>query len=101
MSTFSGEDHTGLMDYLRVDNCFPMIEIKAYTADEINKQIYSRENVWKTLLKGESDRWKSINELILLLKTASNLNLKLKSSIIRDEWLEENKSYSYKLTVVL
>jgi hypothetical protein len=71
---------SGLMDYSSIESNFPEVEICIYTQEEINKHIESRSKYWTSLLKGEEKRWKSINELLEVLRNANNKNLLLNDS---------------------
>jgi hypothetical protein len=51
---------SGLMDYEVIENCQPIVEIAALEPQAIEKALVARTNVWKTILRGKSDRWTSI-----------------------------------------
>jgi hypothetical protein len=66
---------SGLMDFAEVENAHQIVEITALTATEIERAIQSRILVWKTLLKGESDKWSSIAALVEVYRRAANSEL--------------------------
>ena len=55
---------SGLMDYSSIDSNFSFVELRLYDQVEIDKLIESRTKAWKTLLKGETERWTSMNHLV-------------------------------------
>lgn len=67
---------SGLMDYAPVEDAYPSIEIRPYQQDEIERYIKSRTTAWTSLLKGEKERWDSIDELIDVFKNSTNHTLK-------------------------
>jgi hypothetical protein len=54
---------SGLMDYVRIEDCEPVIEIQAMTAEQVAQALEARTTVWKQLLRGERERWNDIDEL--------------------------------------
>ena len=74
---------SGLMDYSSIDNSFTFVELRLYDQDEIDKMITSRTEVWTSLLKGEKERWTSINHLVDTLKNSNNKHLLLYDSTKR------------------
>jgi len=75
---------SGLMDYVEVESSQPTVEIRAITEAEIAKIIHARTHVWKSLLRGEADRWSSIEQLIEVYRRAANAKLSISS--LRKDW---------------
>jgi hypothetical protein len=63
---------SGLMDYRAVEECHPLVEIHAMEPQQVEKALEARTNVWKRLLRGESERWTSIEELRTVYRTSAN-----------------------------
>ena len=74
---------SGLMDYSSIESNFSFVELRLYDQVEIDKLIESRTKVWKTLLKGETKRWSSINHLVDTFKKSNNKFLLLYDSTRR------------------
>jgi carboxypeptidase C (cathepsin A) len=74
---------SGLMDYSSIENSFTFVELRLYDQDEIDRMIQSRTKVWTSLLKGEKERWTSINHLVDTLKKSNNKHLLLYDSTKR------------------
>lgn len=91
---------SGLMDYGHVSECAPTVEIRLLSEDDIHRAIEARK-IWKLLLAGERDRWKSIEQLLNVYKSANNVRLLLdQSPAIRDEWDKDGAEYAYSCIVV-
>jgi hypothetical protein len=88
---------SGLMDYVSVETCHTLVEIELKTADDIEKALHSREKVWTMLLKGETERWGTIKNLLKTYKTSANKNLDVSKefSRIRDDWDGRRDEYEY------
>ncbi len=88
---------SGCMDYAHVEDAFPMIEIQLDHPDDIERCIQSRTTSWKSLLKGETERFGSIEELIDIYRNSTNhtLNIWKGFSKIRDEWDGSKTKYHY------
>jgi len=90
---------SGLMDYCHIKDCFPLVEIRLWSAEQISKALECRNKVWRELLTGEKERWKSIDELKELYRralTASNLiSGQFHLAKIRDEWVNEAATFDY------
>jgi hypothetical protein len=69
---------SGLMDYAGIGTCAPVVEIMIWTAEGIRKALTARRETWRSLLKGEDRRWKSLAELIGLYERAL--------SVLDDTW---------------
>jgi hypothetical protein len=63
---------SGLMDYDAIENCQPSVEIAAMEPSEIEKALEARQRTWKMLLRGESERWATIEDLRKLYREAAN-----------------------------
>jgi hypothetical protein len=90
---------SGLMDYEDVENCQPVVEIAAMEPQDIEKALVARTNVWKALLRGESARWMSIEELLKLYRTAANNRISVQT--IRVRWNESTSECEYAVTASL
>jgi hypothetical protein len=90
---------SGLMDYEVIENCNPIVEIAVMEPLAIEQALVARTNVWKTLLRGESERWTSIEELRNLYRTAANT--RISAQAIRVRWDESTNEFEYTVTAVL
>jgi len=63
---------SGLMDYDRIENCQPVVEIAPMEPSDIDRALRARTNVWMNLLQGETERWSSIEELRNVYRNAAN-----------------------------
>lgn len=63
---------SGLMDYSSFEECNPRVEVAPLTPAEIKNALDSRTRVWTTLLRGESERWRDVEELKELYRTSRN-----------------------------
>ena len=88
---------SGCMDYCAVEGAFPLVEIRLSHPDDIDRIINARTTAWKSLLKGEKERWGTMENLISTYRNSSNHKLKVWKgfSKIRDEWDGTNKQYHY------
>jgi hypothetical protein len=93
MAQVSAEYDSGLMDYCSIDECYPEVEISVLTNDEIQRAIQTRTTIWKTLLNGERDRWRTHAELVELYRSATNSQIQAKS--LRAEWDGSHSEYEY------
>jgi hypothetical protein len=82
---------SGLMDYAPIEESKPIVEVRALNMVEIAKAIDSRSRVWTSLLKGEAERWSSIEELIDTYKRATNQ--KVSVSPVRISWNAHCEEY--------
>jgi hypothetical protein len=94
---------SGLMDYVSVETCHTLAEIQLETADDIQKALHCRETEWTSLLKGETERWGSMNNLLKIYRQAANsrLNVCMGFSRIRDDWDGSKEEYGYDFAVGL
>lgn len=72
LAEVSAHYDSGLMDYVEVEEAKTVVEIRLLSVEEIEKAIFSRTHVWKNLLRGERERWTSIDQLIDAYKNSSN-----------------------------
>ena len=84
---------SGLMDYNRVETCKPDVRIEAMKASEIDKALEARTRVWTALLRGESHRWTSIEELRNVYRTAANHSVNAET--INARWNGRSTEYEY------
>jgi len=89
------------MDYSRIDSNFSFVELRLYYQVEIDKLIESRTKAWKTLLKGETERWTSINQLVDTFKKSNNKFLLLYDSTrrIRADFDGTQTEYDFQLDI--
>ena len=86
---------SGLMDYAGHETCQPQVEIRTLTSQEITDGIRLRREVWTELLKGEKERWGTIDRLIAIFEKAANRNFNAASfSAI---WDNTQPEYHYEL----
>lgn len=95
---------SGLMDYCAIESAHDMIEIRVSSSSEIERAISSRTGTWTSLLAGEKERWKAIDELVVLLGSASNSQLAVPEELslrpkIRDTWSTPDASCEYELRI--
>ncbi len=92
---------SGLMDYSSIDSNFSFVELRLYNQIEIDKLIESRTKAWKTLLKGETERWTSINHLVDTFKKSNNKLLLLYDSTrrIRADFDGTQTEYDFQLEI--
>jgi hypothetical protein len=84
---------SGLMDYCGINECDPTVEISVLTTDQIQRAIHVRTMVWRHLLKGEEQRWASINELVELYGRAANSQIWAEP--LRAEWDGQRSEYEH------
>lgn len=91
----------GLMDYSSIENSFSFVELRLYDQNEIDKMIESRTKAWTSLLKGEKERWTSINHLVDTLKKSNNKHLLLYDSTkrIRADFDGTQNEYEFQLDI--
>ena len=92
---------SGLMDYSSIENSFTFVELRLYDQDEIKKMIKSRTKVWTSLLKGEKERWTSIDHLVDTLKKSNNKLLQLYDSTkrVRADFDGTQNKYEFQLEI--
>jgi hypothetical protein len=91
---------SGVMDFAYVGNCFPSVEIKPLSVEDIDGAIKAR-GIWKNLLAGERYRWISMEQLLNVYRNANNQELiPLQSQPIRAQWDKAGTEYSYSFMVV-
>jgi carboxypeptidase C (cathepsin A) len=92
---------SGLMDYSSIENSFTFVELRLYDQNEIDKMIESRTKAWTSLLKGEKERWTSINHLVDTLKKSNNKHLLLYDSTksIRADFDGTQNEYEFQLDI--
>lgn len=91
---------SGCMDYCAVEGAFPFVEIRLSHPDDIDRIINARTTTaWTSLLKGEKERWGTMDNLIQTYRNASNPELMVWKgfSKIRDEWDGKKTQYHYDL----
>jgi hypothetical protein len=95
---FVDADHdSGLMDYAGVGQCSPRVEIRLWSAAEVERAANARRRIWRKLLRGEDRLFQSIEELIAIYDRAPNARLSVSSPALRPIWngSELRPSYQY------
>ena len=87
---------SGLMDYDAIENCQPLVVIAAMEPQAIEKALEARRKVWTSLLRGESERWTNIEELLSLYRTAANKSISAQE--IRVRWDGSANEFEYAIT---
>ena len=90
---------SGLMDYDRIENCQPFVEIEAMEPSDIDKALKARTSVWKTLLRGETERWTSIEELRDVYRNAANRCISVQPFRVR--WDDSETEVEYAVPTVV
>ncbi|HVU07086.1 MAG TPA: hypothetical protein VHG89_00930 [Verrucomicrobiae bacterium] len=95
---------SGLMDYSAIESAHESVEILLASQTEIEKAVSARINVWKRLLRGEKERWKTIGDLVSLYKSSTNHLLEIPDDLparpkIRDSWIRPDAEYNYEIRV--
>lgn len=90
---------SALMDYDRIENCQPVVEIEPMVPSDIERALIARIDVWKNLLRGETERWKSIEELRNVYRNANNGRVSLKS--VRACWDGSETEIEYSVPTTL
>jgi hypothetical protein len=89
------------MDYVNVADCFSLVEMELLSESQIQQALECRLKVWTRLLKGEQERWGSIENLLQVYRTSSNKDLTVLKGVsrIRDEWDGKEQQYYYEFCV--
>jgi hypothetical protein len=92
---------TGFLDFEDIESNHPEVEFRLYTQEEIEVYIKTRKTTYPLLLDGEDNRWKSIEELVTLLKKANNslfdINLNNRTLIARLDGSKDNYELEHTL----
>ena len=75
---------SGVMDYRSLEDCKEAVEIRAMEPQQVEKALDARTNIWAGLLRGESKRWASIEELRNVYRTAANKRISVQP--LRVQW---------------
>lgn len=95
---------SGLMDYSAIETAHEMIEIHLVSCSELALAIDARTRSWTSLLKGENTRWRSIEQLVETLRTATNHKLVIPDALsirpkVRARWNQPDATCEYLLRV--
>jgi hypothetical protein len=90
---------SGLMDYDAIEDCLPIVEIAAMEQQKIEQALKTRTNVWKSLLRGETERWANIEELRNQYRHAANMEIS--AQVIRVRWDGSAKGFDYAVSAKL
>ncbi|MCU1285648.1 MAG: hypothetical protein JWO13_1998 [Acidobacteriales bacterium] len=86
---------SGLMDYCSILDCHQGVVIYLLSRENVERSLHSRTHVWKTLLKGEKNRWSSLDELLNLYRFAANNRFRAEE--ISANWNGSQPEYKYQL----
>jgi hypothetical protein len=90
---------SGLMDYAHVNSCRPKIEIRLWNQEQIDRALEARR-IWRHLLKGERERWDSIEELREVYQEANNGRVAaLERPYLTDQWDKPDAEYEYNFPI--
>jgi hypothetical protein len=90
---------SGLMDYDRIDECKPDVEIAPMEPSDIDRALKSRTTLWTSLLQGEAARWESIEELCNAYRSA--VNGRVSAGVLRVRWDGSTISAEYTIPTTL
>jgi hypothetical protein len=90
---------SGLMDYASIESAEALVEIRVCGTAEIERAIAARTGVWNTLLRGEERRWKKIDDLIALLRSATNAACEDPEAKVRGSWDKAGAQYEFEIRV--
>ncbi len=92
---------SGLMDYMNVGDCSSFVEIELLSERQIQQALKSRTEVWVRLLKGERERWGTMENLLRAYRESRNreLNVEEDFSKIRAEWDGTQATCTYDFVV--
>ena len=82
---------SGLMDYESIEESQALVEVRSMGLTEIERAVSSRSRVWTRLLKGECERWSSIEQLIDVYRQAANGRVSI--TPVRVSWQLTCKEY--------
>lgn len=68
---------SGLMDYSGINQCHPEVKVVLQNRSDINRIVRNRKTVWKNLLRGEKERFQSMEDLISIYESSPNAEFKL------------------------
>jgi hypothetical protein len=89
-----------LMGHSHVSDCFPTVDIRMLSEDEIFRAAMARRKTWPALLEGERNRWDSIEQLLKMYDHANNKYVVVQeASPNRHEWDKPGIEYSYNFVV--
>ena len=95
---------SGVMDYSDIESSYPDVKISPLSKAGVARVIECRTNAWRALLKGEDQRWESIDDLIDFYRRSQNhmFNIPVDptppSSIV-GMWTESGKEHRYHVTL--
>jgi hypothetical protein len=95
LAEVSAQQDSGLMDYGAPEDCGDVVEINALSGIDIERAVTARTGVWTSLLRGESERWSSIEELISIYRSAANG--RLEAEPLRVSWDGRQSKCEYSL----
>ena len=90
---------SGLMDYSSIESADSTVEIRVCSTEEIEKAISSRTKVWTSLLRGEEKRWRSMGDLVSVLRSATNARCESPDAKVRGMWSQPGAQFEYEICV--
>jgi hypothetical protein len=97
----AAELESAIMDYDRIDHAFPLVEIRVWTGEEVERAVEARGS-WG-LLGRETELWGSAEALIARLRASPNARLRVVPNagfgLVRDEWDGTGTPRDYELLV--
>jgi hypothetical protein len=87
---------SGLMDYDKIENCKRDVLIAAMTQEAVEKALPARTKVWTVLLRGEAERWETIDNLRETYRRAANK--RISATPLSARWDGTANQYEYSLT---
>lgn len=86
------------MDYAPIESAEPSVVIRVCSNQEIQKAIAARTTLWKSLLRGEKERWGSMENLLALLRSAANATCQPLNAAY-GIWGEPGAHYEYDIQI--
>jgi hypothetical protein len=89
---------SGLMDYAPIESAEPSVVISICSNEEIQRAITARTTVWKSLLRGEKERWGRMENLLALFRSAANVACEA-LNVAHGIWNKPGAHYEYDIQV--
>ena len=78
LSEVDSTHDSGLMDYAGINQCYPNVRIEIQNKSDIERITHCRKTAWKNLLRGEKERFQSMEEMISVYESSPNAGFELK-----------------------
>jgi hypothetical protein len=95
----AAEHDSGLMDYAGVEQCSPVVEIRALSGPEVEAALQSRRGLWRQLLRGEDRLFGSLAELLDIYQLAPNARLRSGQPPLIVRWDGSDRRPEYRYAV--